>query len=177
MAIALALSTLIAVVLAFDRIRRARANRTLLNALKTAGSTSGDPFFQTLPTHLDRASRGDPAAIADLSNVFAERAFLEMQRRQSDQALQASEAKTRAILQAQPDLMFVQDRNGTYLDFYAASELYTPPDFFMGKTFQDVLPADTVAIIAPAFRRVVESGQSETIDYELSMAGEVRSYE
>jgi PAS domain S-box-containing protein len=73
--------------------------------------------------------------------------------------------------------MFVQDRNGTYLDYYAAMPLYTTSDMFLGKTFSEVLPAETAAIISPAFRRVVESGQSETIEYTLTMAGEVRAYE
>src|SRR5687767_13490366 len=100
MAIALALFALLALILLIDRRRTARANRTLLNALTTAGARSGDPFFQTLATSLGRAFRADRTAIADLSKVFEERAFLEAQRRQSDQALHASEAKTRAILQA-----------------------------------------------------------------------------
>jgi PAS domain S-box-containing protein len=177
MALALALTTLIAAFLLFGRIRSARAGRALLNALTTAGATSGDPFFQTLATHLGRSFQGDPAAIADLSNVFAQRAFLEAKRRQSEQALEASEAKTRAILQAQPDLMFVQDRNGVFLDYYAPTDLYAPPDLFLGKTFRDVLPPDTTAIIGPAFARVVESGGSETVEYQLTIGGEVRSFE
>src|SRR5687767_4310894 len=108
MAIALALFALLALILLVDRLRTARASHALLNALTTAGAKSGDPFFHTLATHLGGAFKGDSAAIVELSNVFAQRGFLETKRRQSDQALQASEAKTRAILQAMPDLMFVQ---------------------------------------------------------------------
>jgi PAS domain S-box-containing protein len=177
MAVALALSTLIVVFLLVDRIRKARASRALLAALSAAGAKSGDPFFETLASLLGRAFNADRAAIAGLSKVFAERAFLETQRRRSDQALQDSEAKTRAILQAQPDLMFVQDRNGTFLDYYAASPLYTTPDMFLGKTFRDVLPPEAAAIIGPAFMRVAESGQPETVEYDLVMADETRSYE
>ena len=177
MAIALALFALLAFILLVDRLRTARASHALLNALTTAGVKSGDPFFQTLAKHLGGAFKGDAAAIVELSDVFAQRGFLETKRRQADQALQASEAKTRAILQAMPDLMFVQDRNGTYVDYYAATDLYATADQFLGRTFSEVLPAETAAIIAPAFRRVVESGQSETIEYTLTMAGEVRTYE
>ena len=56
-------------------------------------------------------------------------------------ALQASEAKTRAILKALPDFMFVQDHNASYLDYYAVGDLYTTPDLVLGKTIHDVLPA------------------------------------
>ena len=142
-------------------LRRARASRALLNALTTAGSRSGDPFFQTLGTHLGRAFKGDSAAIAELSNVFAQRAFLESKRRQSDQALQASEAKTRALLAAMPDLMFVQDRDGRFLDYYAAGDTYAPPEMFLGKTLLEILPADATAIHLAGFsqgRRVRPAG-------------------
>ncbi len=184
MAFALALLALLTVILLFDRIRRTRATRSLLNALTTAGTTSGDPFFHALAANLGQAFKADPDAIANLSNVFTQRAFLETKRRQSDKALQASEAKTRAILQAMPDLMFVQDRDGTFVDYYAAAEdynaaaeLYTTPDLFLGKSYRDVLPPEVAAIIEPAFARVVDSGQAEAVEYQLTLSGEVRSFE
>jgi PAS domain S-box-containing protein len=117
-----------------------------------------------------RRTRANRAIVDDLSSALAQRAC-------SEAALQISEAKTRAILQALPDLMFVFDRHGTYLDYYAGAELYRPPEQLLGRTFQEVLPADTVAIIAPVFQRVAETGQSETIEYELEMADGTRSYE
>jgi PAS domain S-box-containing protein len=109
-------------------------------------------------------------SIGDLSSALAQRASAEA-------ALQVSEAKTRAILQALPDLMFVQDRNGTYLEYYAAAELYVPPDVFLGKNFREVLPPNTAAIVGPAFQRVAETGQSETTEYQLEMPDGTRSYE
>jgi PAS domain S-box-containing protein len=145
--------------------------------LTKAGVSSGDPFFHALAANLGRAFKADPDAIVNLSNVFQQRAFLEAKRRQSDQALQASEAKTRAILQAMPDMMFVQDRDGSFVDYYAAAGLYTTPDQFLGKSYRDVLPPETADGITPAFQRVLESGQSETVEYQLTISGEVRSYE
>src|SRR5215213_10298415 len=117
-----------------------------------------------------RRTRTNRAIVDDLSSALAQRAS-------SEGALQVSEAKTRAILQALPDLMFVQDWNGTYLEYYAAAELYAPPDLFLGKTFREVLPASTAATVGPAFQRVAETGQSETVEYELEMSDGTRSYE
>jgi hypothetical protein len=57
MATGLALPTLIAAVLLFDRVRRARTSRALLNALTAAGATSGDQFFHTLTTPSSPGSR------------------------------------------------------------------------------------------------------------------------
>ena len=177
MTFALAFFVFLTVILLVDRIRRTRATRSLLNALTAAGTSSGDPFFHALATNLGRAFKADRDAIVNLSNVFQQRAFLEAKRRQSDQALQASEAKTRAILQAMPDMMFVQDRDGLFVDYEAAAGLYTTPEQFLGKSYRDVLPAEAADVISPAFQRVVESGRSETVDYQLTMSGEVRSYE
>jgi PAS domain S-box-containing protein len=177
MAFALAFFALLTAILLFDRIRKTRSTRALLNALTTAGTSSGDPFFHALAANLGRAFKADPDAIVNLSNVFKQRAFLETKRRESDQALLASEAKTRAILQAMPDMMFVQDRDGTFVDYYAAAGLYTTPDLFLGKSYREVLPPEAADVISPAFKRVVDSGQSETVEYQLTMSGEVRLYE
>jgi PAS domain S-box-containing protein len=177
MAIALALTTLAALLLLIDRLRRTRTHRAIVETLETSSCASGDPFVRSLAASLDRALGAsafgfarDRSAIVDLSNALAQRAS-------SEAALQVSEAKTRAILQALPDLMFVQDRNGTYLEYYAAAELYAPPDLFLGKTFREVLPADTAAAVAPAFQRVAETGQAESVEYELQMSDGPRSYE
>jgi PAS domain S-box-containing protein len=124
-----------------------------------------------------RRTRTNRATVETLKTTIGELSSALAQRASAEAALQVSEAKTRAILQALPDLMFVQDRTGTYLEYYAAAELYAPPDLFLGKTFREVLPADTVAIVAPAFQRVAETGQSETIEYELEMSDGTRSYE
>jgi PAS domain S-box-containing protein len=99
--------------------------------------------------------------------------------RAAEQARQASDAKMQAILRAHPDLMFVQDRDGTYLDFYApaTSELYAAPEQFLGRRFQDVLPATAFELIAPAFSSVATSGESAAVEYQLAMPQGTRFYE
>ena len=60
----------------------------------------------------------------------------DLQRREA--ALHASEERNRAILNAIPDLMFLLDREGTYLDYHARNEevLLKPPSEFLGKKHQ-----------------------------------------
>src|SRR5262245_6251858 len=45
---------------------------------------------------------------------------IQAERDRANSALRESEERNRAILTALPDLMFLQDESGTYLDWYAA---------------------------------------------------------
>ena len=64
-------------------------------------------------------------------------------RRRAEGALRRSEARNSAILRALPDLMFVQDRNGTFVDFHTRDPqavVRAPGDVF-GKDGQGRLAA------------------------------------
>jgi PAS domain S-box-containing protein len=158
-----------------DPISRNPALRSYLGValVDSAGATLG---VISVMSRRRLRHQGTSGAILD---VLAQRASAEMERRRSEQARQASEAKTQAILQAIPDLMFVQDRSGTFVDYYAAAAgtLYVSPDRFIGRRFHDVLPPEAVAAIAPAFTSVVESGESATVEYQLGDSGEGRFFE
>jgi PAS domain S-box-containing protein len=117
-------------------------------------------------------------AMAILKDL-AQRTSAEIEHRRSEQTRQESDARTRALLKALPDLMFVLDRNGTYLDFYAgtASELFVSPDQFLGKRFQDLLPTEAVEAVEAEFKNVLSSGGPATVEYELPMPGGTQFYE
>lgn len=121
-----------------------------------------------------------------LYNVLASRleerlAFFrrEAQRARMEQALRESEARNRAILDAIPDLMFVYDRDGTYLDYHAAkaAPLAVPPDQFLGRNIRDVLPPDAAERLLHGFRLALESGRPQRVEYSLDLAGEARAFE
>jgi PAS domain S-box-containing protein len=101
----------------------------------------------------------------------------DLQRREA--ALHASEERSRAILNAIPDLMFVLGRDGTYLDYHAsnAAALLKPPSEFIGKKYTDVLPPDLAARISWS---IVEARQSERpvrLEYTLPVPQGERAYE
>ncbi|PQJ96058.1 hypothetical protein [Chromatium okenii] len=52
-----------------------------------------------------------------------------------------------------PDLFFLIDHDGTLLDFRARrySSLYVPPEVFLGKRFNEVLPPEVAALFANKF--------------------------
>lgn len=94
----------------------------------------------------------------------------------------AREAQTRnnALLRALPDLMFVQTRDGVYLDYSTKNPdtLVAPPSHFLGKNMRDVLPAPMVETFLVALERVFNGEEPVLVEYDLPLSsGEVHSYE
>ena len=83
-----------------------------------------------------------------------------------------------AIVEATPDAMFVKDLQGKYLLFNPAASA------FVGLKIEDVIGRDDHALFSPASaelvmlrdRQVIESGQIETIEEELSASGTIRTF-
>jgi C4-dicarboxylate-specific signal transduction histidine kinase len=105
-------------------------------------------------------------AAADITRIAIEQ-------RRAYQALRHSEARTRAILRAIPDLMFLTTRDGVYLDFHTqdVSKLYAPPASFIGRAMRDVLPARAADALAAAFARAIATNEPEKVEYTLDVAG------
>ena len=101
----------------------------------------------------------------------------DLQRREA--ALHASEERSRAILNAIPDLMFLQDREGTYLDYHARNEacLWMPPGEFLGKKQSDVLPPELAAAFLRRFSDVLQTDQPVLMEYRLQMPHGLRTFE
>ncbi|MCB0346215.1 MAG: PAS domain-containing protein, partial [Bdellovibrionales bacterium] len=94
----------------------------------------------------------------------------------SGQVLEQRVAFLDRILSSLPDLTFVWDREGRYLEYWAASPrlLYHPPEHFLGKLCTDVLPEDVAQLFLDALEQVSESGRTVTIEYSLTFPfGEV----
>jgi PAS domain S-box-containing protein len=85
------------------------------------------------------------------------------------QRLQASEAYSRSILNALPDLLFILDKEGIYHHVYAndGSELLAPPEQLIGKSVHDFLPSELADYALAGIRQVVNTGQPYTLEYEL----------
>ncbi|HET9787820.1 MAG TPA: sigma 54-interacting transcriptional regulator, partial [Pyrinomonadaceae bacterium] len=101
----------------------------------------------------------------------------DLQRREA--ALHASEERSRAILNAIPDFMFLFDRQGIYLDYHARNEelLLKPPREFLGKNQSEVLPPELAAKYSHCFAQVFQSEQPVLLEYTLPMPRGLRSFE
>jgi two-component sensor histidine kinase/PAS domain-containing protein len=94
--------------------------------------------------------------------------------------LEASEAKNRAFISALPDLFFVIDREGRYLDFSASdpSKLALPPSAFLGKRFVELgFPAAAIEAFMANLERTLRTGEISVFDYSLPVGMETLSFE
>lgn len=106
-----------------------------------------------------------------------------IERKRAEEALKAANESLAATLNALPDLMFEMDVNDRFCGFRAPhpEKLYAPPEFFIGKTPRDVMPAPAAEIIqralADARRNGVHHGTVYALDtpvgrlwFEISIA-------
>ncbi len=99
--------------------------------------------------------------------------------KQTQITLHQSEKRHRALLSAIPDLMFRFDQNGTFLDYYSSElrNLVVPPEQFMGRKIQDVMPADVAALQDYHLKRVLQTGQEAIYEYSLPRNGKPAYFE
>lgn len=97
----------------------------------------------------------------------------------TEATLKASEAKIKALLEAIPDMMFIQDYNGKYLDFYAPlkQKLFTTPEAIIGKNMIDVLPPKTYKKIKKAQEKTIANKQMHLIKYKIKTKEKTNHYE
>ena len=94
----------------------------------------------------------------------------------TEKELVTNDRKTKAILNAIPDLMFVLDKEGVFLDYKPSSDLVLPPEAFLGKKIAEVLPLlaeVTLQNVAEALR----SGDVQFFEYELPVHDEIHFFE
>ena len=106
-------------------------------------------------------------------------ARIAIEHQRASHALQESEARTRAILRAIPDWMFVMSADGVYLDCHARDEskLIAPPAVFLGKNIREVLPLSVAEPLAQAIKRVSGTDAEAKVEYTLGSDAEERVYE
>lgn len=101
----------------------------------------------------------------------------DLQRREA--ALHESEERNRAILNAIPDLMFLLDHDGRYLDCHARNEeqLAAPASELIGKSFSEVLPPEVAARLSPLLAQVVRSDEPVMFEYSLPLPQGTHAFE
>ena len=97
----------------------------------------------------------------------------------AEAAIREVNTKTRAILSATPDLMFVMDEDGTYLDCYAndVKAFYLRPEKFLGRNMREVLPPEICDRTAAAFQELSVSSGPVVLEYSLIYDVQARYFE
>jgi len=88
--------------------------------------------------------------------------------------LRESEEKLRSLLYSMDDLVFVFQRDGTFIEYYPTSakeDLYIDPNEFIGKNFREILPPHTSRLIEAIIKEIISSGETQQFDYPLDIGG------
>jgi len=99
--------------------------------------------------------------------------------KRAEEALRESNERNQAILRALPDMMFLQTREGDYLDYYARDQnsLLVPADAFLGKNARDILPPELAERVLACIAQVGGKDDTQILEYSLELGGEERHYE
>ncbi len=89
-------------------------------------------------------------------------------RKHAEEKIRESEAQSRALLDAMPDMMFQLDRKGYFLKYHGTQQdLHLAPDTFLGKKIDDVLPADLAQLQHAKTEQALRTRQLQIFEYDL----------
>ncbi|MBW1809674.1 MAG: response regulator [Deltaproteobacteria bacterium] len=101
------------------------------------------------------------------------------ERKQAEQKLCESEERLRAVFEANPDLLFVLDRENRFVDCKAGNteELYVPREQAIGKKVAELLPPQVAEKILAAIDKVRATDKIQTCGYTLEVSGVTGHFE
>jgi len=87
----------------------------------------------------------------------------------ADQELIRSENRLRSVLNSLPDIIFIYNNQGDFLDYYVQNDefLLQPPQKSLGKNISDILSGDSGEKAMRAFKRAVMTGKMQTEELDL----------
>ena len=126
------------------------------------------------------SERGRPVCGPDGRPLYIDGVIFDVtEQKMSEHALKESESRNRALLAAIPDLMFIYDKNGIFLDYHAPDRrnLLVPPEEFLGKNMKDVLPSKISETVIKLSNKVMETGKGQSLEYSLFIDGKEKYFE
>ena len=104
---------------------------------------------------------------------------MEEERKQAQKTLAASDAELRALFASMQDAVLVIDRDGVYRKIAPTNPAvyYITPQELIGKNLVDIFPADQAEVYIRVIQRVLETQQTQHIEYELAVNGHVPWFE
>ncbi len=99
------------------------------------------------------------------------------ERHEAANALQHSEETRQALMDALPDLVFRFDRDGTFIDYKAASiGLLLPGEAFLGRNIREMLPEHAEQTLH-SIQQALATGETQVFEYQLPYEAEMHTYE
>lgn len=126
-------------------------------------------------------SHEEDAHLIDLVSSIAVQIGSVIQRKLAEDMLRKSEARLRAIVNALPDIAFILDEKGRYVEVLAAPRskplLYSAIQDLKGRLLHDVLPRDDADKFLSVIHKTIETEEPQIIEYELSVQAGRRWFE
>ena len=100
------------------------------------------------------------------------------EQKETEESLRKSTARSTALLNAIPDLLFVTDKKGIFSDFRAdESLLYVKPEMVIGKKVSDLLPPGVAEKCLWYIQEASRTKELQTFEYSLDVKGTSRFFE
>jgi PAS domain S-box-containing protein len=99
--------------------------------------------------------------------------------KRAEKALVQSEQRHRALLNALPDLMFLLDREGVFIDCHIPEGVMTlvAKEDFLGKKASQVLPQNLATLTMEKIKTLRSGGKTQVYQYQLEEGPQIRTYE
>ncbi|MDO9554827.1 PAS domain-containing hybrid sensor histidine kinase/response regulator [Rhodonellum sp.] len=87
----------------------------------------------------------------------------------AEQELIKSENRLRAVLKSLPDIIFIYNNSGIFLDYYIQDQsvLFSPAPESLGKSILEVLPTPLNTHFMGFFEKTVQTGKIQTAEFEI----------
>ena len=101
------------------------------------------------------------------------------ERKKIEQALKESEEYTKSILTAIPDLIFILDSKGIFLDFKTGNvgDLAMPFEDFLNKAVLDVFPDPIGTTLMNTVDEALKNKTTTSVEYEITLKNGVNNFE
>jgi len=101
------------------------------------------------------------------------------ERKLAEEALRESQKRNKALLDANPDMMFVFSADGRILDVKVdpADDLFVAPELFLGKPVGEVLPAPIASLTLDRIQEAQRTGRLVPFNYTLDLHGRQMDFE
>ena len=142
--------------------------------LKIKGKSIGVLVVQTYSPGL-RYGQDEKNILIFVSNQVA----MAIERKRSESDLRRSEQKNRAVLSAMPDLMFLLDKDGVFLDYKVEkdSNLLVKPEKFLGRKVDEVLPPWLAELTMKNICRTLQTRDLQVYEYEIMFEQQTQYFE
>ncbi len=93
------------------------------------------------------------------------------ERKRAESALRQSEARLNTILSSLNDIVFEVDLHGRFEGYHApiSKKLYVQPDYFLGKNYDEVLPAHVSMLLRHAIEAIISGSPYQQFDYHMTI--------